>query len=221
MWAPDRRSAALCVLGLTMLGSGFLYDGANKDVVASALILLGAAELAIGVLLPRLQELEIGPGGFRTKLTAEDTAFRPVVTAEAPRLERFAKLMCGDSGLARELVEEALAMTREQQRRVPKSERSRLALRTLIELVETAAERRWMRGLGTNSEAPDTSDSDRAVIEALRRVEFEARAAFVLRVDWALGVEDIAGLLDRTADAVREDIERARAELRPYVEVQP
>lgn len=215
------RGVGLCVLGAGMLLVGFLYDGPKKDTVASVLILLGAAELAIGLLLPRLSELEIGPSGFKTKLASSDDEFRVVFNAEAPRLERFAKLVCGDATLARELVEEALVRTREQQRHVARSERGALALRTLTELLETASERTWLRGSPRSSRGPsrgsDAGDRDSAITDALNQLDFPARVAFLLRVDWPLRTQEVADVLDRDIDAVRDDITRAREQLKPYV----
>lgn len=203
-----------------MLIAGFLYEGPNKNVIASALILLGGGELAIGALLPRLSELEIGPGGFRTKLTANDTAFQPVFSAEAPRLERFAKLMCADGELARQLVEEALTRTRERQRGIPRADRPAVALRMLVELLETAEERRWIQGFGRKRRAPGPpSEGDADILGALAALEYPVRAALVLRVDWPLNVEEVAVIVGRPVDIVRSDIERARELLRPHVEI--
>jgi DNA-directed RNA polymerase specialized sigma24 family protein len=215
------RGIGLCALGAGMLIAGFLYNGPKKDTIASILILLGAGELAVGLLLPRLSELEIGPSGFKTKLASSDDEFRLVFNAEAPRLERFAKLMCGDAALARELVEEALARTREQQRHVARIERGALALRTLTELLDTAGERTWLRGSSRSSHPPsndeDARDADSAIIDALQQLDFAARAAFLLRVDWPLRTDEVAEVLDRDMDTVREDITRARDQIKPYV----
>jgi DNA-directed RNA polymerase specialized sigma24 family protein len=216
----DGRGLALCLLGAVMLAAGFFYQGPKQDAIASILILLGAGELAIGLLLPRLNELEVGPGGFRTKLAAADNEFRVIFNAEAPRLERFAKLMCGEPSLARELVEEALARTEEQQRHLPRSERGAFALRTLIELLETADERIWLRGpprarVASATTAPRGRETE--ITSALRELDFPVRAAFLLRVDWPLRTEEVAGVLDRDVDVVREYIARARAQLEPYV----
>jgi DNA-directed RNA polymerase specialized sigma24 family protein len=204
-----------------MLIMGVLYDGPQKDAIASVLILLGAGELAVGLLLPRLTELEVGPGGFKTKLASNDDEFRIVFNAEAPRLERFAKLMCGDAALARELVEEALARTREQQRHVARSGRGALALRTLTELLETAGERTWLRGSprssNPSSSGSEARDPDSAITNALKQLDFPVRAAFLLRVDWPLRTHEVAEVLDRPVDVVRDDITRARHQLEPYV----
>jgi DNA-directed RNA polymerase specialized sigma24 family protein len=203
-----------------MLIVGFLYDGANKNVIASALILLGAGELAVGALLPRLSELEIGPSGFRTKLSAEDGAFRPVFSAEGPRLERFAKLMCADTELAQQLVEEALAKARERQRQIPRSDRPAAALRALVELLETAEERRWIQGRRRKTRTLGAgNDTDAEILHALAALDYPVRAAFVLRVDWPLGTDEVAAILRRPVDVVRTDIERARGLLRPHVEM--
>jgi DNA-directed RNA polymerase specialized sigma24 family protein len=216
-WAGDSRSVVLCVLGIAMLAAGFFYDGPNKDVVASALVLLGAGELAIGALLPRLRELEIGPGGIRTTLDAKDATLGSAFTAEVPRLEQFAKLMCGNPSLARELVEEALARTGAQPRRILRAERSPAALRTLVRLLETAPERSWM--LTGRSLAPaDLPDRERAVFDAMGQLAFDARAALVLRSLLSLEVADIAAVLDRPPEVVRNDIAQARSQLRPYLE---
>jgi DNA-directed RNA polymerase specialized sigma24 family protein len=215
------RGVGLCVLGAVMLIVGFIYDGPKKDTIASVLILLGAAELAIGLLLPRLSELEIGPSGFKTKLASSDDEFRLIFNAEAPRLERFAKLMCGDAALARELVEEALARTREQQHHVARSDRGAFALQTLIDLLETAGERRWLRGSPRSSwrssSGSDPGDRDSAIANALNELDFAARAAFLLRVDWPLRTQEVAEVLNRDVNVVRGDITRARDQLKPYV----
>jgi DNA-directed RNA polymerase specialized sigma24 family protein len=210
------------LIGAGLLAAGFLYPGPKKDVIVTVLVLAGAGMLPIGVLLPRLSELEIGPAGFRTKLTDDDTEFRPIFNAEAPRLNRFAKFMCGNASLARELVEEALARTREQQRAIPRADRGVVALRTLIELLETVGERRWLRGRPGATRRPrgdsESSDPDRAVAEALAGLDFFVRVAFILKVDWPLTTEEVAAILNRPLNAVREDIGQARAQLKPYVD---
>lgn len=203
-------------LGAAMLLLGFLYDGSNKDTVATILILLGAAELAIAALFSRLRELEVGPGKFRARLEASDEDFRAVFEAEAPRLERFGKLMCGDPELARELAEEALARAGKE-RRVTRAERGRVALRTLLDALETAHERKWVRGSGGGSAPPPAGPREREIIDALASLEFSERAAFLLRVDWPLRNDEVAALLGRSVEDVRDDVVRAQERLQPYI----
>lgn len=217
----DRRSAILCGIGGAMLAGGLLYPGAQA-VTATTLIVLGAAQLAVGVLLPRLTEFEIGPAGLKTKLVPSAPEVAPSLVSEAGRLNRFAHLMCGDAELARELVEDALSTARK--RRGRGGPRGAAELRALLDLLDTAEERRWLRGEtdvgGSGTAERRSQDPSKRITAALGELPFHERAAFILRVDWSLPVDEIAGLLDRPPDEVRQDIEAARSRLRPFIEAQ-
>jgi DNA-directed RNA polymerase specialized sigma24 family protein len=215
----DHASLLLLVFGVGMCVAGALYSG-PQDAVASTLILAGVAVAVAGVLLPRLRELEIGPGGLKTSIR-DDVDPQPLVDAQVPRLNRFAHLVSGDSEQARELVEDALARTRVQHRRVPPDERAAFTLRTLVELLDTAEERHWLRGkLRTRSGHADVPDpqASGAVIQALQQLDFPARVAFLLRADWSLRLDEISRLLEQPLEIVKDDVARAREVLRPYIE---
>jgi DNA-directed RNA polymerase specialized sigma24 family protein len=202
----DRRILGLCLLGTGMLVAGFLFPG-SQATVATSLIVAGAAAVAIGVLLPRIDELTVGPG--RLEMTP------PVsFVAGDERLSRFGHLMCGDAAQARELAEEALGIARLGRRTA--DERGPIALRALIDLLETAEERRWLHG--KPKRASGTPPEIAPIIEALGELDFIVRVEFLLRVDWALRVEDVAALLDRSVDMIRHDVATARELLRPHIE---
>jgi DNA-directed RNA polymerase specialized sigma24 family protein len=206
------------VIGGGIFAAGLVAPG-HLAGVATTLIVVGAGQMSVSIMLPRLAEFEIGPGGVKTKMATEASGPRRMFEAEADRLNRFAYLMCGDRGQARELVESALMRVRKQARRIPPDERGADTLRTLVELLDTAPERRWLSGMsgrGVMRDAP--AEREDAIVGALGRLDFPARAAFVLRVDWPLPLQEVSTLLGRPADEVRQDIESARDLLRPYIE---
>jgi DNA-directed RNA polymerase specialized sigma24 family protein len=209
----DRRSTALCVIGVGLLVAGFFYPG-SQSAVATTLVVMGSGEVAVGLLLPRMTELEIGPGGVKTKIAVALEQDATLFEVQPASLTRFAVLMCGDPDQGRELVEEALARGRQHQRRLSQGERGVFVLRTLVDLLDTATERSWLRGETTSVAGSLANDG---VAEALRSLEFGVRAAFLLRVDWPLRSEEVASVLGRTVDAVRTDVELARERLRPLI----
>jgi hypothetical protein len=182
------------------------------------LIGLGALLVVVG-LLPRITELGIGPAGLNIKMATADEAMQvPGATPEA--LSRVAHLVCGDRDQAREAVEEALGQ-RGQYGLLSGQQVTAITVRTVIELLETAEERRWLRG-GGDGRAKRTrlsaaEDPAPEILEALKPLRFRERVAYVLRVYLPLPVEKVAKLLDRPVEAVSEDIEVARSRIRPYV----
>jgi DNA-directed RNA polymerase specialized sigma24 family protein len=68
------------------------------------------------------------------------------------------------------------------------------------------------------SPAAGTPPEITPIIEALGQLDFIVRAEFLLKVDWALRVEDVAALLDRSVDMIRRDVATARELLRPHIE---
>jgi DNA-directed RNA polymerase specialized sigma24 family protein len=215
----DRRSAVFCGVGAVMLLGGFVYPG-SQAVTATTLIVLGAAQVAVGLLLPRLTEFEIGPAGLKTKIRPAEQAVALSVAGEASRLNRFARLMCGNAEQARELVEEALVRTRRSG--VRGRERDAIQLKVLLDLLDTAQERLWLEGRSVPDGVPQGGAGSDASAEeisaALRQLPFAQRAAFLLRVDWSLPVDEVAAVLERPSDDVRKDIEIARRHLRPAIE---
>jgi DNA-directed RNA polymerase specialized sigma24 family protein len=213
----DRRSLLLFTVGGAVFGAGLVAPG-GLAAVATTLIVVGAGQMSVGLLLPRLTEFEIGPGGVKTKMDTETTRPRMLFEAEANRLNRFAYLMCGDRAQAREIVELALRRVNGRQRRIPSDQRGVITLRTLIELLDTASERRWLRGIvaGPSDPQGDQTPAD-AIVDALSRLDLETRAAFVLRVDWPLPPEEVALLMGRPEADIRRDIDVARSVLRPYI----
>jgi DNA-directed RNA polymerase specialized sigma24 family protein len=215
-------TAILLLFGTAMLLAGFFYPG-RQAAAATTFIVAGAGMVAVGILLPRMREFEIGPGGFKTKMESNQPP-QPLLDMQADKLTRFAYLVSGDLVHARELVEEALARSRQQQRRLPASERDMLAVRTLIELLDTIHERHWLRGSpkGSDSRADDDlpSPTNIAVVHALQRLSFPQRVAFLLRADWLLRNDEIATVLERPLETVDDDVKKAREVLRPYMDME-
>lgn len=159
--------------GISLLSAGFLYPG-KEAMTATALIVIGAGMLAMGILFSHIREMEIGPAGFKTKIVAARRA-RPVIGLGAQELTRFAYLVSGDHKHARELVEEALAREGKQYRsRIIELDSS--TLRTLFASLETAAERRWLNGTVTDegtSIPPPVHNAK--VVNALQELSFHQR----------------------------------------------
>jgi DNA-directed RNA polymerase specialized sigma24 family protein len=233
----DPFRALLLLLGAGLCAAGFVYSGSESS--ASTAIIAGASLAALGILVPKLREVQLGPGGFAAKVGDEDTGVRaagagPVgaarpdrplppelVECDADALNRFAHLVSADSRQAREAVEGALATVRvESRRRLAAEDRAVLTLRTLIELLDTADERRFLRGrLATGRFAPaEDSQADHEILQALQELDFYPRVGFVLLAEWGLRPAVIARLLDQPAEAVELDLKQARDMMRPHVD---
>jgi DNA-directed RNA polymerase specialized sigma24 family protein len=212
----NRPTIALCLTGAALMALGLAL---GKAPGASPLIFIGAGQVTLAVLLPRVTRFDVGPSGVGATLAEGDAEFRVVFEAEADRLQRFAYLMCGDNEQARALVEDALGKTRVQQRRLSGEERGSYALRTLLELVENAEERRWLRGptparpASRRRRAPP-DEEDPAIVSALAELGLPARAVAVLCWHWDLNAEEIAAVVKRPTEEVRKDLSRAREQLR-------
>ena len=233
----DPFRALLLLLGAGLCAAGFVYSGSQSSASTTAII-AGASLAALGILVPKLREVQFGPGGFAAKVGDEDTGIRaagagPVGAARPDRplppeliecdpdaLNRFAHLVSADSRQAREAVEGALATVRAGSRRLAAEERAVLTLRTLIELLDTADERRFLRGrLATGRFAPaEDVQGDHEILRALQELDFYPRVGFVLLAEWGLRPGVIARLLDQPAEAVELDLKQARDMMRPHVE---
>jgi hypothetical protein len=126
--------------------------------------------------------------------------------AAAPRLLRTAVLLTGDRRAGEELVVDVLARARERALRTADDPEG--ALRA--ELVERHLRRGDRQGLADL----DTAGGRTARLrEALLHLDPAERAALVLRCHDGLAEEEVARLLRRPADAVRDDLARAEAAL--------
>ena len=216
----DTRGLPVCAVAAVLIALGMI--GGNESR-ADTMMWFGLGLLPLGLLMPRLRNFEVGPGGVKATLAEGDEAFKVVFRAEADRLYRFAYFMCGDPDQARELVESALAKTRDQQRCLASEERGAYALRTLLELLETVEERRWLRGpvavrAASRRRQKVPAAADARIVAALAELDIPARAAFLLRLDWMLTPEEAAHVLGKPPQVVREDIQRARDHVRPKLQ---
>jgi DNA-directed RNA polymerase specialized sigma24 family protein len=213
-------SLLLLGFGAVLLVAAFFYPG-REAAAATTFSIAGAVMVGVGVLLPRMRELEIGPAGVKTKLVAEQPP-QIFLDKQADKLTRFAHLISGDPVHAKELAEDAIARSGQKQRRLPASERDMFAIRTLIALLDTVQDRRWL--LGAEGVRPSRTDgnplteSNAVVALALQRLPFSQRVAFVLRADLVLRIDEIAMVLQRSVEDVSIDISNAREALRPYIE---
>ena len=62
------RSLVLAIIGAGVFTTGIFL---RQDGVGIGLVVLGVAVLSLGVMLPTVQEAQIGPGGFTLKTTVE------------------------------------------------------------------------------------------------------------------------------------------------------
>jgi DNA-directed RNA polymerase specialized sigma24 family protein len=140
-----------------------------------------------------------------------DDGFDDLVRDAAPRLLRTAVLLTGDRHTGGELLVTALVHARSRWRALRRSGDPAAAVRAL--LVERHRGRRLLAGGQVLDGLPDAAGPAAAVQEALLQVDPAARAALVLHHLDDLPVAEVALLLRRPADTVRDDLARARAAL--------
>ena len=186
-----------------------LDDGAQGN----SLIVLGVGVLTFGVILPVAAEAEIGPGGikFKTAMADRDAQFEAYRDKAAEGFGRFAVLILGSEEQARDLVDDALVRTYEVWTAVPSEERHAYVRCTLVRLLLGASRLGLVRG-----PVPSTPDDEAA--GALRSLPPTLRAVAVLRDYEGLAIEEIAKILDRPVDSVRDDADDAEARLASLLE---
>jgi DNA-directed RNA polymerase specialized sigma24 family protein len=215
---PDASQLWSALVGVVLVAVGVLVVPGTQAATVIALVGSGASFLAIAAVLPKVQELEISPKGMRAKLASMDPVTQPRLIAEAERMTRLARMTCGDPLLGRELVEEAITKTKQQGNRIARDERGSYTLRTLLDLLETAPERRWLRDRPTRVRHDHGSAREQAITEALRQLEFLPRVCFLLRSDWGLPVAQVATVVGRSITQVQTMHEHARRAMTPHID---
>jgi RNA polymerase sigma-70 factor, ECF subfamily len=208
----DLPSGLLLGFGSALLVAGFFIPG-EQTAFATALIAVGAGLVALGALSRFVAEFELGLTGVKMKLAQRPPG--PIALGvKADQLPRFAALVLGDPEQAREVVEDALARSQQRGKRLSESERDTLALRLLIELLDTAPLKSLLRGKSQVRRDPAGRDvvapADSRVLEALKTLPFPERVAFLLRLDLSLSLEEIAALLGQSPKEAERDFDRAR-----------
>jgi hypothetical protein len=209
----DSTATRLFILGLVLVGVGLTTPSLPSSVVVTVVV-LGVGVAFIGATFPWIQELEIGPSGLKAKLKAIDASTPLLVDIEPGAVMRFAHLTCADAAQARECVEKALAKTAE--RRIPREERDTYTLRRLIDLLDSAADRRWLHQHDPVPSPPDApGPKSTQVIEVLQTFTFLQRVCFLLRTELNLVPAEVAAVLECPTQDVTEAITTVRSVVLP------
>jgi DNA-directed RNA polymerase specialized sigma24 family protein len=198
---PPARGIALAAVGIALLAIGLLL-GDDRGGIATALIVIGAGQVTMGVLLPQLTELEIGPGGFKAKLRARDEEIGVVVERQGRQLAELAAFLGAGADGAQGAAEAALARTYAEA--PPPEDPVARAKRHLVERVTMST-----RAPPPAEPGPPEGDAWRRLSTALATLPAESRAALVLSVHDGMSEEEIAELLGGTVEAVSEELTEA------------
>lgn len=172
----------------------------DSDRLGTSLIGLGGGTLVLGVVLPLVTEVELGPGGLKFKQSAREQEFRPVILAEVEQesLRRFAALLTGDA-----------------------KERQANVLCVLVRLV-LGASALGLPGGGAGGPAPlrpaEGDDEAAAALSALAILSPYQRALVLLRRYRDIDEDEIARIVDRPVGTVRHDLREAESKLEELLE---
>jgi RNA polymerase sigma-70 factor (sigma-E family) len=146
---------------------------------------------------------------------------------QLPPLLRFAKVLCGDRGLAEDVVQEVLARAYDRWDRISILDQPEIYVRRMIVNEFLSWRRKWARvipfaNVPEAEAAPDVSElvTDRdALVAELGKLPRRQRAVIVLRFYGELTDAEIATELGCSTGTVRSHASRGLATLR--VEVNP
>jgi DNA-directed RNA polymerase specialized sigma24 family protein len=191
------RTAILLVTGVVLVAAGIFLK--VRETVALALIVIGAGEVTMGAVLPRLSELEIGPTKFSAKLRDRDAEFRPIYEQEAERLTRLAALV-SEAEAAPRLTEQALAKTYAA---LPTARTEGPEVYTRSELVEELSQHHAPVSEAT-PKLPDQAGGNgwRGLADALGQLSADRRLAVALKVYDQLDDGAIAKVLKRPPEEI-------------------
>jgi RNA polymerase sigma-70 factor (sigma-E family) len=156
-------------------------------------------------------------------LNAEANDFAQFVVAREGALRRTAWLLTGDSGLAEDLVQTALARCWPRWERINRQgDPENYVRRVIVNTWITWTRRRW-RGEKASPVVPDTPAAGdmaaqvamrMALREALKALTGRQRAVLVLRVYDDLSEAQVADMLNCSVGTVKSAMSRALAKLR-------
>ncbi len=160
---------------------------------------------------------------------AEPEGFRDFVVARSPRLVHTAYLLTGDTHLARDLVQAALARTWPHWERVREGNPDAYVKTVMVRLATTWWRRRWRgevptevlpepRDPGGMPSAIDRLDERLSLASALATLPRGQRRVVVLRYVEDLSVETVAEMLGCTPGTVKSQSARGLAKLREVLE---
>jgi DNA-directed RNA polymerase specialized sigma24 family protein len=212
------RSILMSSLGALLIVVALLLPGRETTAITT-LIIVGAGDVTIAILWPYIKTFEIGAAGLKTELGPgpERGGALDISTAD---LTQFAYLACGDKAEARRLLEEALIRTHQRRLRRRPARQEQRTIRALIELLDTARDRRWL-GAGGRDEVPEASPAasvvDHQVLGALQVLDLRPRVTYLLRTQLGLSTSDAAAILESDPAGVAGDFAAARQLLAPYM----
>lgn len=150
-----------------------------------------------------------------------DAGFAYWAAAEAPRLHRFAYLLCGDWHDAEDLVQEALARAALHWKRIERIEHPDAYVRTiLVNQCRSMWRRPWRRAHPSDAielASPDQADAvamHTDLLAALQRLSVRQRATVVLRYYEDLSEAETAAVLGCSVGTVKSQHHKALQALR-------
>ena len=170
------RTAILLITGVLLVAAGIFLK--LREAVALALIVVGAGEVTMGAVLPRLSELEIGPTKFSAKLRDRDAEFAPIHEQEAERLARLAAMVSNPQA-APSAAEQALAKTYAS---LPSAREEGPEVFARRELVGALSSHRAPAPQATPPAPDEASGEDwRRLADALAQLSGDSRLALALK----------------------------------------
>jgi RNA polymerase sigma-70 factor (sigma-E family) len=151
--------------------------------------------------------------------------FEEFVAAQLPALLRFAKVLCGDRGLAEDVAQEVMLRTQEKWARIAGLDKPQAYVRRMIVNEYLSWSRKWARVIPL-AVVPDLPDAGRVpdpaadyadrelLVMELAKLPRRQRAALVLRYYGGLTDQEIAEELGCSNGTARSHISRALATLR-------
>jgi RNA polymerase sigma-70 factor, ECF subfamily len=193
-----------------------------------------------GAVLGLAEEPRKGQGGERAALsdaeaarlacTGDEEAFRMLFERHAPAVRRFAGNVLRDPADAEEATQETFVRAHARLRHLKDEARVRGWLLGIARIValDMFAERRGNGRSAVPEAAPGEvidldrtpentlldAEAERMLFDELSRLSPERRAALVLRLDQHLGYGEIAGVMGWTLQKVKNEIHRARLQMR-------
>jgi DNA-directed RNA polymerase specialized sigma24 family protein len=193
------------LFGLLLVTVALAPLGLPSSAVTT-LVLLGVAMAFLAVASPWVREFEIDFAGLKTRLDLGDGDSKVLTGADLNALNQFAHLACGDRLLAREVVEKALAKSALHRAK----DRNVHTVRRMIDLMDSAADRRWLRGEPQQASADPSGPESRQVIADLQLVALFPRICFLLHAELELTPAEVAFVVERSAGEVEQAIALAR-----------